>query len=184
LYIEQKKAVEHKIIESLSTFFFFRHIYLKNESTYSSGHMQRSMRTLLILLFLSSAKGSDSDLFCEDGICTQVSNLPIVDPCHDSHVDCEFWASIGECDVNPNYMLNSCAKSCGVCPSIGFENDRVPPAQSSCVDQEMSENCERRARLGECLLEPDFMRLHCKATCMYCVNEDKLRLQGVSDEEM
>lgn len=30
----------------------------------------------------------------------------------DHHESCEFWASIGECSKNPNYMLNYCAPSC------------------------------------------------------------------------
>mmetsp|Transcript_14107 Transcript_14107/g.15290 ORF Transcript_14107/g.15290 Transcript_14107/m.15290 type:complete len:223 (-) Transcript_14107:791-1459(-) len=28
------------------------------------------------------------------------------------HESCEFWASIGECSKNPNYMLNYCAPAC------------------------------------------------------------------------
>jgi glutathione peroxidase-family protein len=31
----------------------------------------------------------------------------------DMHELCEFWASSGECEANPNYMLHSCKKSCG-----------------------------------------------------------------------
>lgn len=35
--------------------------------------------------------------------------------CIDVHKDCEFWASIGECNKNPTYMLENCKKSCEVC---------------------------------------------------------------------
>lgn len=28
----------------------------------------------------------------------------------DKHESCEFWAGEGECESNPNYMLNNCAK--------------------------------------------------------------------------
>lgn len=39
-----------------------------------------------------------------------------VDPsCMDGHEQCEFWASVGECEKNPTYMLNHCVKSCAVC---------------------------------------------------------------------
>ncbi|KAL7558998.1 hypothetical protein ACA910_000062 [Epithemia clementina (nom. ined.)] len=31
----------------------------------------------------------------------------------DKHASCEHWALIGECDKNPGYMLDNCAKSCG-----------------------------------------------------------------------
>jgi glutathione peroxidase-family protein len=30
----------------------------------------------------------------------------------DHHESCEFWASVGECTKNPNYMLSNCAPSC------------------------------------------------------------------------
>lgn len=29
----------------------------------------------------------------------------------DNHESCEFWASVGECDANPRYMLTNCAVS-------------------------------------------------------------------------
>lgn len=29
-----------------------------------------------------------------------------------NHKDCSFWAGIGECDKNPNYMLTQCALAC------------------------------------------------------------------------
>jgi len=35
--------------------------------------------------------------------------------CVDEDELCEFWASENECDINPNYMLVHCAKSCGTC---------------------------------------------------------------------
>ena len=35
--------------------------------------------------------------------------------CENGHPDCEFWASIGECDVNPGYMWEYCKLSCGTC---------------------------------------------------------------------
>ncbi len=30
----------------------------------------------------------------------------------DSHENCEQWAAAGECDKNPNYMRQHCAKAC------------------------------------------------------------------------
>ena len=30
----------------------------------------------------------------------------------DEHESCPHWAEIGECEKNPNYMLQSCKKSC------------------------------------------------------------------------
>merc|ERR1712187_273089 len=37
------------------------------------------------------------------------------DGCVDTHERCEFWASSGECDANPRYMHENCAKSCNTC---------------------------------------------------------------------
>ena len=38
--------------------------------------------------------------------------------CKDKNKNCKFWASIGECGKNPNFMLFNCSKSCGVCPGM------------------------------------------------------------------
>ena len=35
--------------------------------------------------------------------------------CQDTNEACEFWASIGECDANPTYMIPFCARSCDTC---------------------------------------------------------------------
>ncbi|XP_035673678.1 neurogenic locus notch homolog protein 1-like isoform X1 [Branchiostoma floridae] len=39
--------------------------------------------------------------------------------CSDNNQNCVFWASIGECDANPNYMLETCPLSCNVCEGDG-----------------------------------------------------------------
>ena len=35
--------------------------------------------------------------------------------CIDQHQQCEYWSSLGECEKNPTYMLDKCAKSCNSC---------------------------------------------------------------------
>jgi glutathione peroxidase len=40
----------------------------------------------------------------------------------DHHESCGFWASIGECQKNPNYMLNYCAPSCKKAEEVVAEN--------------------------------------------------------------
>ena len=35
--------------------------------------------------------------------------------CTNNHEDCEYWASIGGCGDNPEYMLNNCMSSCDTC---------------------------------------------------------------------
>jgi hypothetical protein len=38
--------------------------------------------------------------------------------CPDTHAGCAAWASHGECDANPGWMVAACAWSCGACPSL------------------------------------------------------------------
>ena len=42
----------------------------------------------------------------------------IVGYCIDEDLQCEDWASVGECEVNSRYMLIKCRKSCNVCGNI------------------------------------------------------------------
>lgn len=40
--------------------------------------------------------------------------------CIDTHELCSYWASLGECNKNPNYMLSGCPVSCKSCPDTLF----------------------------------------------------------------
>lgn len=35
--------------------------------------------------------------------------------CDNANVQCEYWASLGECDNNPSYMKTQCRQACGTC---------------------------------------------------------------------
>ena len=37
--------------------------------------------------------------------------------CVDENGNCQNWANVGECDKNPNYMLEKCKWSCNACAS-------------------------------------------------------------------
>jgi len=39
----------------------------------------------------------------------------------DRHESCDYWASTGECDANPNYMLDYCAEACA-----RYTNQEIP----------------------------------------------------------
>jgi len=45
--------------------------------------------------------------------------------CKNRNALCLFWAHIGECEANPNFMLINCAPSCETCKNIDF-NFRCP----------------------------------------------------------
>lgn len=38
--------------------------------------------------------------------------------CVDNHESCDLWASKGECEANPKYMLKQCKKSCFICGEV------------------------------------------------------------------
>ena len=65
--------------------------------------------------------------------------------------DCPYWASNGECDKNPKYMLPNCAGSCN---------------PQCCMDS--NENCAFWASSGECENNPSYMFINCKASCKKC----------------
>ena len=64
-----------------------------------------------------------------DGTCTTTDQRRMEPNCKDDNDECSSWASQGECDANPNYMLKSCRKSCFVCGTIQDENEL--PADAS-----------------------------------------------------
>lgn len=45
-----------------------------------------------------------------------------------NHENCEFWASIGECEKNPNYMLKQCQLSCH---NLRSANDKKKAEEAS-----------------------------------------------------
>ena len=52
--------------------------------------------------------------------------------CADKVEECPYWSALGECEKNPNFMLENCAKSCQAC------------AQKTTTTQPLSDNEEQR----------------------------------------
>ena len=52
--------------------------------------------------------------------------------CVEKSTNCSWWASIGECEKNPNYMLHNCKKSCGTCEVHVGKFDKNP---TKCVQE-------------------------------------------------
>lgn len=48
----------------------------------------------------------------------------------DNHESCEFWSNEGECESNPSYMLENCAKSCGDLVDRQEESESFSSSQS------------------------------------------------------
>lgn len=55
--------------------------------------------------------------------------------CDNMHTSCDHWASVGECDKNPDYMAASCARACGKCEVCSG------PSDLACINR-------NRAKLG------------------------------------
>ena len=70
---------------------------------------------------------------------------------------CPYWAGIGECAKNPEYMRAECAKSCDVCAT-----------EPQCRDRDTSGACHAWAAAGECEANPSFMKLRCAKSCNTC----------------
>jgi hypothetical protein len=81
--------------------------------------------SLVLLLLLSSATTTTAAVVEEqectaDGTCTSETVVETVAKsevvvCSNNHKECDHWASLGECDANPNFMLHNCLKACNVC---------------------------------------------------------------------
>ena len=73
---------------------------------------------------------------------------------------CASWAKQGECKNNPNFMLDSCAKSCAV-EKAGLELNKL---LASKIDKDR--NCNSWAsEKGECESNAAFMLTTCSAAC-------------------
>ena len=48
------------------------------------------------------------------------------DVCVDGDVNCEWWASTGECSTDPDYMHVKCKKSCSICSTAGSDGHVGP----------------------------------------------------------
>jgi len=58
---------------------------------------------------------------------------PAVPPggCTDFHISCSSWASAGECEINPDYMLVNCELSCGIC-----EDSTITDGDYTCTSED------------------------------------------------
>jgi prolyl 4-hydroxylase len=57
---------------------------------------------------------------------THKMSKQVIRDCSNEHELCALWASQGECEANPSYMLVNCSPSCFSCHKISFE-ERCPP---------------------------------------------------------
>ena len=53
---------------------------------------------------------------------THEFSAEILAACTNNHELCSFWASIGECDNNPSFMVTKCAPACLSCHKIDYSS--------------------------------------------------------------
>ncbi|KAK3603704.1 hypothetical protein CHS0354_023310 [Potamilus streckersoni] len=71
-------------------------------------------------------------------------------------IECEGWAETGECELNPDWMIPNCRRSCKKCPS------------EECVNIFDDSQCDYKAQRGECLNNKDWMEANCRRSCKNC----------------
>ena len=127
--------------------------------------------TFLLLLFLcllSLVSGLEEQCDADDETCSSTVSPPplklpddFIDPCQDINPSCSKWATEGECQNNPNYMLRDCPRSCKSCQPLVLPSDYYDGNEDEeknivdttvCKDEE--EKCSEWAKSGECAINP------------------------------
>ncbi|XP_071548420.1 uncharacterized protein [Panulirus ornatus] len=72
--------------------------------------------------------------------------------CQDRHAECQSWAELGECAINPDFMEPHCPSSCNTCPT-----DPI------CEDE--NDQCVAWSQRGECEINPSYMLQYCLIAC-------------------
>jgi len=80
-------------------------------------------------------------------------NIQYEEQCEDKHEMCSEWSLVGECDSNPNFMLEQCKESCRICQS------------KRCHDKNTDECIKLKKDIG-CYIEG--MKDDCMWTCSSC----------------
>ena len=106
---------------------------------------------LFLLLTTVTAVRAESSTCLADGTCSdgnEDDELTEDDDadCVDSNDSCQYWASIGECDKNPNYMLGNCELSCDSCGYMKRQRARM--MKRSYKSEEERKLNERMQNLG------------------------------------
>jgi len=86
----------------------------------------------------------------------------------DKNPNCGTWASSGECQNNPSYMLAECPAACSGDPA-----EQEP--------EDTHQDCAAWVSDGECYRNPAFMLQQCKASCSKFASENTNILQDTSD---
>lgn len=77
--------------------------------------MTRVAAILLTIVLLVGSHSVVAEETCTaEGVCTN-NDAKSDNDCVDTHDQCGYWSTLGECDNNPTYMYESCPKACNLC---------------------------------------------------------------------
>ncbi|KAK6995143.1 protein jagged-1-like isoform X1 [Biomphalaria glabrata] len=115
-------------------------------------------------LCVGEAKGESVNQGGEDG------------DCNDNESWCATWAKNSQCNLNPDYMLKKCKKSCNVCGNKTSCKGCVGEAKGGSVNQvgddkdcnDDKSECVGWAGRGECQANPNYMHKSCRKSCKIC----------------
>ncbi|CAH1783615.1 unnamed protein product [Owenia fusiformis] len=86
---------------------------------------------------------------------------------HYNDVECDYWASDGECKNNPIWMGNNCAKSCKICQPAP-EDIPKKTIDNDCGNIESDTDCHYWVKEGNCIRFRKWMAKNCRAACNKC----------------
>jgi hypothetical protein len=80
--------------------------------------------TTVVVAQEATAAATEECVVGEDETCIPDSGGSS-DACENTHVDCDMWARVGECDANPGFMVNRCTKACQLCDKSRAELEDI-----------------------------------------------------------
>ena len=64
---------------------------------------------------------AEVDQYMRDVVFSEKTYESVADRCRNAEDLCVFWAAVGECETNPDYMQIHCAPACFTCDKLSFE---------------------------------------------------------------
>jgi len=130
-----------------------------------------SLFPVLVLLMTNIASTASSSSSAAVVVDADGTTIESESSCRNDQKECEYWASLGECEKNPEYMRESCQQSCNACGSASTTtNDTKKEEEKECVD--FDDRCAHwigHGRNPYCIGESEtYLYLNCPKSCGNC----------------
>ena len=104
---------------------------------------------------------NESIAFFENEIVYYPEFPRIRENCKNLHSLCTYWANIGECTANKDYMNNECSLACKTCLDLEISTSL------HCKDHH--EFCKGWANENKCATDAEYMQFYCANSCKSCI---------------